>query len=105
GAGRHRATGARAPAERPEKVAAAPPGPFFGSYDEDMHPEGGKTLSVWAGTPAVPGRPSLASDLVTDVCIVGAGIAGLTTAYLLAKEGRAVVVLDDGPIGGGEAGP
>ena len=69
-----------------------------------MHPEGGKTLSVWAGTADVPGRPSLASDLVTDVCIVGAGIAGLTTAYLLAREGRAVVVLDDGPIGGGETG-
>jgi glycine/D-amino acid oxidase-like deaminating enzyme/nitrite reductase/ring-hydroxylating ferredoxin subunit len=69
-----------------------------------MDPEGGKTLSVWAGTAEVPGRPSLASDLTTDVCIVGAGIAGLTTAYLLAKEGRAVVVLDDGPIGGGETG-
>ena len=74
------------------------------SYDEDMQPEGGKTLSVWAGTADVPGRPSLASDLTTDVCIVGAGIAGLTTAYLLAREGRAVVVLDDGPIGGGETG-
>ena len=69
-----------------------------------MEPEGGKTLSVWAGTADVPGRPSLASDLTTDVCIVGAGIAGLTTAYLLAREGRAVVVLDDGPIGGGETG-
>src|SRR5690349_851745 len=28
----------------------------------------------------------------------------MTTAYLLAREGRAVVVLDDGPIGGGETG-
>jgi glycine/D-amino acid oxidase-like deaminating enzyme/nitrite reductase/ring-hydroxylating ferredoxin subunit len=35
------------------------------------------------------------------VCIVGAGIAGLTTAYLLAREGRRVVVLDDGPLAGG----
>jgi glycine/D-amino acid oxidase-like deaminating enzyme/nitrite reductase/ring-hydroxylating ferredoxin subunit len=35
---------------------------------------------------------------------VGAGIAGLTTAYLLAKAGKKVVVLDDGPIGGGESG-
>ncbi|HEY8151899.1 MAG TPA: FAD-dependent oxidoreductase [Vicinamibacteria bacterium] len=69
-----------------------------------MQPEGGQTLSLWAGTAEVPGRPSLASDLVTDVCIVGAGISGLTTAYLLAREGRSVVVLDDGPIGGGETG-
>jgi len=35
---------------------------------------------------------------------VGAGIAGLTTAYLLAREGLSVIVLDDGPIGGGETG-
>jgi glycine/D-amino acid oxidase-like deaminating enzyme/nitrite reductase/ring-hydroxylating ferredoxin subunit len=69
-----------------------------------MEPEGGRTLSLWAGTADVPGRPSLAGDLTTDVCIVGAGISGLTTAYLLAKEGRQVVILDDGPIGGGETG-
>lgn len=35
------------------------------------------------------------------MCVIGAGIAGLTTAYLLAREGKAVIVLDDGPIGGG----
>jgi glycine/D-amino acid oxidase-like deaminating enzyme len=34
-----------------------------------------------------------------DVCIVGAGIAGMTTAYLLAREGKSVIVIDDGPIG------
>jgi glycine/D-amino acid oxidase-like deaminating enzyme/nitrite reductase/ring-hydroxylating ferredoxin subunit len=67
-----------------------------------MDPEGGKSVSVWMGTADVPGRPSLASNLATDVCIVGAGIAGLTTAYLLTREGRQVVVLDYGPIGGGE---
>jgi glycine/D-amino acid oxidase-like deaminating enzyme/nitrite reductase/ring-hydroxylating ferredoxin subunit len=42
--------------------------------------------------------------LQTDVCIVGGGISGMTTAYLLAREGCAVVVLDHGPIGGGETG-
>jgi glycine/D-amino acid oxidase-like deaminating enzyme/nitrite reductase/ring-hydroxylating ferredoxin subunit len=46
--------------------------------------------------------PPLERDLDTDVCIVGAGIAGLSTAYHLARSGRAVVVVDDGPIGGGE---
>lgn len=40
-------------------------------------------------------------SLETDVCIVGAGIAGLSTAYSLSCEGKSVVVLDDGPIGGG----
>jgi len=51
---------------------------------------------------AIPSRPALAKDITTDVCVVGAGIAGLTTAYLLAEEGRSVVVLDDGAIAGGE---
>jgi glycine/D-amino acid oxidase-like deaminating enzyme len=37
-----------------------------------------------------------------DVCIVGAGIAGLTTAYLLTKAGKSVIVLDDGPVISGE---
>jgi glycine/D-amino acid oxidase-like deaminating enzyme/nitrite reductase/ring-hydroxylating ferredoxin subunit len=46
-------------------------------------------------------RP-LASDTHADVCIVGAGIAGLTTAYLLTKEGKRVIVVDDGPTAGGE---
>jgi glycine/D-amino acid oxidase-like deaminating enzyme/nitrite reductase/ring-hydroxylating ferredoxin subunit len=47
-------------------------------------------------------EPPLASDLNADVCIVGAGIAGLTTAYLLTKEGKRVIVVDDGPTAGGE---
>lgn len=37
-----------------------------------------------------------------EVCVVGAGIAGLSAAYLLACEGKRVVVVDDGPVGGGE---
>jgi glycine/D-amino acid oxidase-like deaminating enzyme/nitrite reductase/ring-hydroxylating ferredoxin subunit len=36
------------------------------------------------------------------VCIVGAGIAGLSVGYSLAKAGRKVIVLDDGKIGGGQ---
>jgi glycine/D-amino acid oxidase-like deaminating enzyme/nitrite reductase/ring-hydroxylating ferredoxin subunit len=39
-----------------------------------------------------------------DVCIVGAGIAGLTTALLLAREGRGVLVLDKAAPGRGETG-
>jgi glycine/D-amino acid oxidase-like deaminating enzyme/nitrite reductase/ring-hydroxylating ferredoxin subunit len=48
-------------------------------------------------------RPAPEADLETDVCVVGAGIAGLTTAYLLTREGRRVIVLDDGLVGGGES--
>src|SRR4051794_30507147 len=73
------------------------------SFDKTNHP-GGDTVSVWQGTFTVPAFEPLRESLTTDVCVVGAGIAGLTTAYLLAKAGRKVVVLDSGSIGGGESG-
>lgn len=46
--------------------------------------------------------PALAEDTRVDVCVIGAGIAGLSVGYRLAREGRKVVLLDDGPIAGGE---
>jgi glycine/D-amino acid oxidase-like deaminating enzyme/nitrite reductase/ring-hydroxylating ferredoxin subunit len=57
--------------------------------------------SVWAATAEMPACPALAGNLQADVCVVGAGIAGLTTAYLLVQAGKSVVVLDDGPLGAG----
>ena len=68
-----------------------------------MRSDSGHTTSVWMAAD-VPDLPTLTHDIRTTVCIVGAGIAGMTTAYLLARAGRAVVVIDDGPIGGGESG-
>src|SRR6476469_7141683 len=62
------------------------------------------TTSVWMATANTPIQRRLQENIRTDVCIVGAGIAGMTTAYLLAREGRTVVVLDDGAIGGGMTG-
>jgi glycine/D-amino acid oxidase-like deaminating enzyme/nitrite reductase/ring-hydroxylating ferredoxin subunit len=50
---------------------------------------------------AVPARTALEANARADVCIVGAGVAGLSTAYVLASEGRSVIVLDDGSIGAG----
>src|SRR4051794_5015145 len=64
--------------------------------------DNGRTISVWMATASMPPEQPLASSATTDVCIVGAGIAGLTTAYLLSREGRRVIVLDDGPSAGGE---
>ncbi len=58
-------------------------------------------IPVWLLTPPIPGRPALDGSLSTDVCVIGAGIAGLSVAYHLAREGCSVVVLDDGPIGRG----
>ena len=68
-----------------------------------MRSDSGYTTSVWMAAD-VPDVPTLNHNIRTSVCIVGAGIAGMTTAYLLARAGRAVVVIDDGPIGGGETG-
>jgi glycine/D-amino acid oxidase-like deaminating enzyme/nitrite reductase/ring-hydroxylating ferredoxin subunit len=64
----------------------------------------GDTTSLWMGTFNVPSFPALSANLRADVCVVGAGIAGLSTAYLLTKAGKKVIVLDSGPIGGGESG-
>ena len=62
------------------------------------------TTSIWQATTDVPHFPSLTQNAKTDICVVGAGIAGLSVAYHLAREGKKVVVLDDGPIGSGETG-
>lgn len=54
------------------------------------------------GTAQIPEGKPLAGDRVADVCVIGAGIAGLTTALELQRSGQRVIVLDDGPIAGGE---
>src|ERR671918_247964 len=69
-----------------------------------MRDDAQATTSVWMATANTPIQSRLKENIRTDVCIIGAGIAGMTTAYLLAKEGRSVVVVDDGPIGGGMSG-
>jgi glycine/D-amino acid oxidase-like deaminating enzyme/nitrite reductase/ring-hydroxylating ferredoxin subunit len=55
-------------------------------------------------TAETPAAAPLDADATTDVCVVGAGIAGMTTAYLLARAGKRVLVVDDGAVGGGETG-
>ncbi|HYJ79880.1 MAG TPA: FAD-dependent oxidoreductase [Longimicrobiaceae bacterium] len=63
-----------------------------------------RSVSVWEATREQLDFPPLRGEASADVCVVGAGIAGITTAYLLAKAGRSVVVLDDNAVGGGETG-
>src|SRR5436309_184540 len=75
--------------------ARYPSGPLMTSPAE-------QSVSVWMRSAPTPDFPPLTSDAEADVCVVGAGIAGMTTAYLLAREGKSVVVLDDGPVGGGQ---
>src|SRR5688572_3550802 len=66
-----------------------------------MKSDAGSTRSLWMEEAGLS-TATLDRDSQADVCVVGAGIAGLTTAYYLAADGRSVIVLDDGPIGGGE---
>jgi glycine/D-amino acid oxidase-like deaminating enzyme/nitrite reductase/ring-hydroxylating ferredoxin subunit len=60
-----------------------------------------ETKSVWAATAQMPSANPLIQDVSADVCIVGAGIAGLTAGYLLTQAGKDVVILDDGPMASG----
>lgn len=62
------------------------------------------TLSLWQDRSPEHTETALSENLVTEVCIVGGGIAGLTTAYLLARDGRSVVVIDQAAPGNGETG-
>src|SRR4029450_2751383 len=56
---------------------------------------------LWTEDVRLPPGRRIRHDDQADVCVVGAGIAGLTTAYLLGREGRSVVLLDEGGIAGG----
>src|SRR5690348_7670862 len=65
----------------------------------------GATRPSWYDAPVqVPQYPAPSGQQHVDVCVVGAGIAGLTTAYLCLKSGLKVIVLDDGPIASGQTG-
>jgi len=69
-----------------------------------MQDDAQASTSLWMATANTPSQSRLRETIRTDVCIIGAGIAGLSTAYLLGREGRSVVVLDEGMIGGGMTG-
>lgn len=59
------------------------------------------TSSIWMEE-KLPSFPSLETNKKADVCIIGAGIAGLTVAYTLLKEGKSVIILDQGAIASGQ---
>ncbi|WP_226003017.1 FAD-dependent oxidoreductase [Paenibacillus sp. BJ-4] len=52
--------------------------------------------SYWLASTDIPSFPKLSGDIQVDVAIVGAGITGITTAYLLSKKGLKVAVVDAG---------
>lgn len=58
----------------------------------------------WRSSVQLPSFPVLQEDIAADVAIVGGGISGITTAYLLVKEGVKVVLIDAGEILNGTTG-
>ena len=68
-----------------------------------MPPESG-SQPVWDVESPLQEFVKLREDLRTEVCVVGAGIAGMSVAYELSRAGKKVVVLEDGAVGGGQTG-
>ncbi|HUQ28373.1 MAG TPA: FAD-dependent oxidoreductase [Usitatibacter sp.] len=48
--------------------------------------------------------PPLTGGARVEVCVAGTGLAGMMAAYLLARDRRSVMVIDEGPIGGAPGG-
>ncbi|MBS5923139.1 MAG: FAD-dependent oxidoreductase [Clostridium perfringens] len=57
--------------------------------------------SVWSESCKFRKREALNKDIKTDVLVIGAGIAGILTAYMLKQKGREVIVIDTSEIASG----
>lgn len=55
-------------------------------------------VPLWLDTTDIPKYPSLDQNITADICIVGAGITGITLAYLLRDSGLKVVLIDSDKI-------
>lgn len=60
--------------------------------------------SLWIDTAKTTKYPALEKDVPVDVVIIGGGITGLTSAYLLKQAGLSVAVLEKSKIGSGTTG-
>ena len=66
-----------------------------------MNASNERSRALWMDSASVQEGERLTGDQNCDVVVVGAGIAGLSTAYELAQRRRSVVVVDRGALGGG----
>lgn len=60
-----------------------------------------KNESFWTAGVPLPSYSPLEKNTVADVAIIGAGITGLMSAYLIAQSGRRVVILEKGTVASG----
>ena len=58
--------------------------------------------SPWQASGLVATHQALDADISTDVCVVGAGMAGLLCALELADRGRSVIVVERSHVGAGD---
>ncbi|MBE5922607.1 MAG: FAD-dependent oxidoreductase [Lachnospiraceae bacterium] len=58
--------------------------------------------SIWVETAARTARGKLERDLQADVAVIGGGMAGILTAYLLSRAGFHTVVLEANCVGSGQ---
>jgi glycine/D-amino acid oxidase-like deaminating enzyme len=60
-----------------------------------------KTPTLWVTTAQLPTYPELTKDTKADVVIIGAGLTGVLSAYLIAKEGKKVVIIEKNTVAEG----
>ena len=60
--------------------------------------------SLWLGAAAPTAYPALEEDLDVDVAVIGGGIAGMSAALALKRDGARVAVLERGIVCGGATG-
>ena len=62
------------------------------------------TVPFWLDDDAYEARPALDGVVEAEVCVIGAGVAGLSCARRLAQRGIDTVVLERGTVAGGASG-
>ncbi|MEA2436787.1 MAG: hypothetical protein QOF65_1343 [Thermoleophilaceae bacterium] len=61
----------------------------------------GKNTSLWVDSAPQTDYPALTPGVHVDIAVLGGGIAGLTTALLLKRDGARVAVVEAGRVGAG----
>lgn len=69
-----------------------------------MPSAGPRLESFWTATAKPSFFEKLSSNEFAEVTVIGGGLTGILTAYLLSKEGKQVALLNDGPLGNGDSG-